>query len=339
MVAFVLYHTGLISLIRYLGRTHAKIVLYHSINDEENNFTKGIAVTVTPSAFVKHLHYIRNHYNIISLEALVNAIKEGNLPSRSLVLTFDDGFMDNYELPYCYLKKHNIPATIFLVTDCIESNRPVWIQELCYLVNVFGTKQFIETLSIVNRKLGNEKPMTWRRTGKGSVAELVKYFAYSLHKDMREYVLDAIFEEYGLERGATFVESNVFLQDEQIEEMKKDGIDFGNHGASHTPFAMMSEEEQREEAVRSKAVIEDRLKKSFVAFAYPFGGERDFTSTSRRIIEESGHSCIVTTVSKRNNLNASVYELGRNPIENVPVYVLALELEKATLKGVIGMRE
>ena len=103
----------------YNSKTNKKrltILTYHSINDEINPDE-----TVTPEEFEKQLQYIKENYKVISLEDAVEYLRTDiKKISDSIVITFDDGYSDNYHNAYPLLKKHNFPATIFLISDLIN---------------------------------------------------------------------------------------------------------------------------------------------------------------------------------------------------------------------------
>jgi len=106
-----------LGLIKYLipFRKGVSILMYHSIARNDVFFT------VRPEVFAKQMEYLKTRkYQVISLADLVEILETGkSLPSKTVVLTFDDGFKDNYDNAYPILKKYNFPATIFLATGLI----------------------------------------------------------------------------------------------------------------------------------------------------------------------------------------------------------------------------
>lgn len=92
-------------------KTGVPILMYHSIDRNDVFFT------VRPAAFAKQMRYLRdNHYRIVSLPDLVDMLStQTPLPDRAVVLTFDDGYADNYQHAWPILKKCGFPATIFLL--------------------------------------------------------------------------------------------------------------------------------------------------------------------------------------------------------------------------------
>ena len=95
------------------------ILMYHIVDDTpkpEPNWVK-------PELFDHQMAYLKkNRYKVISLQEYVDAVKEQKrLPRRSVVITFDDGYEDNYRNAFPILKKYNFPATIFLVSSWVDT--------------------------------------------------------------------------------------------------------------------------------------------------------------------------------------------------------------------------
>ncbi|MDD2753541.1 MAG: polysaccharide deacetylase family protein [Candidatus Portnoybacteria bacterium] len=91
------------------------ILMYHSIGDN------GAFFTVTPKEFAWQMAYLNEHdFQVVSLAQLTGKLKRGEkLSDKTVALTFDDGYADNFTSAWPILKKYNFPATIFLATDYI----------------------------------------------------------------------------------------------------------------------------------------------------------------------------------------------------------------------------
>lgn len=98
------------------------IIPYHMIVDEPNGFYPGTSTR----DFEKQIDHLAKNYKIISLDEIVHRIKNRRPLRRCVAITFDDGFRDNYEKAYPILKKYNVPATIFLLTGCIQNGEAPW---------------------------------------------------------------------------------------------------------------------------------------------------------------------------------------------------------------------
>jgi len=93
------------------------IMMYHRVLSEEGGELKDVSV----SNFDRQMTFLKKHnYNVISLEELVDAItNQKALPHNSVVITFDDGFADNYYHAFPILKRYGFPATIFIIPEIV----------------------------------------------------------------------------------------------------------------------------------------------------------------------------------------------------------------------------
>lgn len=105
----------------YQKLTLCRVLTYHSIGIENT------PLTVSQDLFDVHMSYIKNNYNPISINELVSCIYDGvELPVNAVLVTFDDGYQDNYRNAYPILNKYNIYALIFLATGFIGSKMPLY---------------------------------------------------------------------------------------------------------------------------------------------------------------------------------------------------------------------
>lgn len=112
----------------FLGNHYvAPILMYHSVNPVENPYIKRLIVH--PDSFEMQMAFFKRHnYNVVPLTALVEMIaRKQAIPARTVAITFDDGYKDNYRYAFPVLKKYNLPATIFVIIDEIgRSDRLSW---------------------------------------------------------------------------------------------------------------------------------------------------------------------------------------------------------------------
>jgi len=105
----------------------ALIICYHCIKDEPWPHLRPAKV----ADFESQMQYLAKAYNPISLETMAQHLREGTpLPAKAIAVTFDDGYLDNYENAYPILQQYGVPATIFLTTGFIETGEiPAWDKE------------------------------------------------------------------------------------------------------------------------------------------------------------------------------------------------------------------
>jgi len=96
------------------GSKKLTILIYHSVNPPHPN-------SVTSENFSKQLQYLLSHFEVIGIYELIDLLNRGEIPSRnSVVLTFDDGYEDNYQYAYPLLKEYDCTATIFVCTGFVN---------------------------------------------------------------------------------------------------------------------------------------------------------------------------------------------------------------------------
>ena len=130
--ADLLVRTGAVDRVRSgWNNNKAVVLLYHRVLDDKAipaDIDPGIYVTRT--AFERQLQYISEHHEVLSLDSLLEWLNAERTTYRPpCVLTFDDGWIDNYEVAFPLLRRYGIPATIFLITDLVGTQDMVsWPQ-------------------------------------------------------------------------------------------------------------------------------------------------------------------------------------------------------------------
>ena len=179
------------------------IVMYHSVSPAA---VKENRLQVSVKHFARQMRFLKkNNYNVLRLEELADLIKNKNkIPPRTIALTFDDGYKDNYKYAFPILKKYNLPATMFVIVKEIgRSDRLSWqeIREMqnsglvsigshCLgpepLVNIKTAaalkEEIFESKNILERKLGREVTMFSYPEGRFNpkIKELVIQAGYKL---------------------------------------------------------------------------------------------------------------------------------------------------------------
>ena len=132
IITRILYHT--VWERKSKGKKFVTILAYHEICSLPKEIGRLHSYNVTPSAFQKQMEFLHeNKYKVMRLEELVYCLTEQReMPKKSVVITFDDGYKNDYVKALPILKQYNFPATIFLAADYIGQNEVFpWFNGLC----------------------------------------------------------------------------------------------------------------------------------------------------------------------------------------------------------------
>lgn len=229
--------------------------------------------TIVPlKIFEKQIDVLARRFPVISLSEAVSQKRSGQAKNKvQIVLTFDDGYRDNYKTVFPLLSKKGLPAAFFVATGYIGSNAPLWDSEII--------ERLIASQEISD--IRTSKHIFSRRAG-----ESQSLFAFRVFEEMKSQEMPVIHEALDFLRRKS--PKRDFKYDgcmdwSHIEEMSGAGMEIGAHGITHRSLARMSFDEAAEEIKRSKSDIESRTKKKCVHFAFPFGSRNDY---DQRLIDE-----------------------------------------------------
>lgn len=123
------------------------VLCYHNIatQNEKENYPEESDWTITTDNFKEHLDYLKNNnYKTLTMDEFYNwKIGNLNLPYKSVLITFDDGFLSNYEYAFKLLKEYNMNATVFVVGSFIDNSTT---NEWNGNIKTYMTKDILENL-------------------------------------------------------------------------------------------------------------------------------------------------------------------------------------------------
>jgi peptidoglycan/xylan/chitin deacetylase (PgdA/CDA1 family) len=237
-------------------------------------------MVVTAETFERQLSFLKKHFHIVPLSFLLNSTLDtghSTLLDRPLcVITFDDGWRDNYEIAFPILQKHGVPATIFLTSDFIGTKRAFWHTELIYALLHGELAQLRRTRHDLQAYPASISPhliRLARLTRPPSVGDVDPFIEAMKHTCDEDTIQDMIQDLAAVlrVRKPFFPERRFFMDWDQVREIATAGIGIGSHGCSHRILTRLKPEEVEEELVRSKAEIEAHIGQEVQHLAYPDG--------------------------------------------------------------------
>jgi len=297
------YETGLIRAGRGLWAKSLTVINYHRI---DNPYRKDFDsfkpnVSATPEDFNRQMDYLSRWFSVVSMQDVLQWLDgQKELPSYAALITFDDGYLDNYTFAYPILRGHNFPALIFLTTEHIGTDLPFYWDMAAYCFH--HTKR--DQITFPDGTMGawsNQEQLD--RVSKKWI-ELMKTLPQA---EKIEYV-QRLPMALNVSVPAGFFKK-LMMDWDQVREMQRAGIEFGAHTMHHPILTRISLDEVRAEVEGSKSRIEKELGQPALSFAYPNGQSSDLNDEIESIVANTGIRAAFTLL----NGPSSQDEVKRDP--------------------------
>jgi peptidoglycan/xylan/chitin deacetylase (PgdA/CDA1 family) len=297
------YRAGWLRLGRQLWARSLTVVNYHRIDDTQrpgfDSFKPN--VSANPQDFERQMEYLAKWFHVISLQDLVQWLDgRKELPPYAALITFDDGYLDNYTTAYPILRRHNLPALIFLTTGHIGTDAPFYWDLAAYCFHHTQKDHMLFPA-------GKTVHWTHQSEREGAGKDWVEQLKSMPHREKQAWV-DRLPGESGVSIPGGFFQ-NLMMNWEHIREMRHGGIEFGAHTVHHPILTRISLEDVYLEVHESKSKIETETGLPVLGFAYPNGQASDLTSAIEKIVAGSGIRAAFTLL----NGPDSLAEVKRNP--------------------------
>jgi peptidoglycan/xylan/chitin deacetylase (PgdA/CDA1 family) len=300
----LIYQSGALRFGRRLWPNSLTVVNYHRIEDISRTGLDSFKpnISATPDAFDQQMAYLKRWLHVISIDELTDWLKGGRkLPPHAALITFDDGYLDNYVHAYPVLRQHSLPALIFLTTGHIASDAPFYWDLAAYCF------QHTKMNSVV---FPNGQEQRWsseaeRDTVSHAWIESLK----ALKQEEKREIVNRLPEQLGvIIPEGTF--RKLMLNWDLVREMYAGGIRFGGHTVNHPILTRIPLDAAREEVLSCKQRIEKETGAPVRSFAYPNGMQADWNREIEGAVRAAGYEAAFTLESGP----ATLKEVRKDPL-------------------------
>lgn len=290
-----------------------RILAYHRVVtiDDASEFGFDLdLVSASAAQFREQMSLVRERFNPIRFVDLVAAISgRAPLPRNPLIVTFDDGYDDNYRTAFPILRELGVPATFFVSTGHVDSGAPFAYDWLVHIVCHGNAAR----LRIPELALDGEVPasLAERRQLAAAILDGLKW----LDASVQDSIISRLEEESALPRSSGHDDCRPMTWD-QLREMQAAGMEIGSHGVSHRMLAKLPHADMRAEVVSSKETLDRELAHPVDIISYPVGGSNSYNDAVVEAVRAAGFMMGCSYTSGRNAIpTGPEFALRRLPVE------------------------
>jgi peptidoglycan/xylan/chitin deacetylase (PgdA/CDA1 family) len=253
---------------------------YHRIGDPKKTDFDPNVFSCDEEHFAKQVGFLKQRFRIIGIRELVDDVLTNQRVTEPLALiTFDDGYRDNFTGAFPILREANVPAVFFIPTSFVGTGQVPWWDEIAWMVR--HTKLTSVALPFADARVElRERPvqfairdvLTAFKRSPGDAADKVE----ALRKALDCRLPDSEVAE-------------LFVSWEDLRAMRAGGMDIGSHTHTHRILSHLSGAEQLQELETSKQSLEANLGEHIDSIAYPVGAVDSFTDETMALTERCGY--------------------------------------------------
>ncbi|WP_174236084.1 polysaccharide deacetylase family protein [Rhodanobacter sp. L36] len=290
-----------------------RILAYHRVLtlDDPGAFDFDLElVSTSAEMFREQMTMVKQRFRPMRMGDVIAALDSGKrLPADAVVVTFDDGYDDNYRVAFPILRELGVPATFFVSTGHIDSGQPFAYDWLVYML------LHTAAAHLVLPELRMDAPVPADRAGRRELAGEVLLRMKGLDDSEQLLLIGRMERDWNMPRA----EAPAYCRPmswSQVREMHAAGFEIGSHGVHHKMLAKLSPEELQLELRESKATLERELDQPATLLSYPVGGDRAFNDSVVRATKDAGYRMACSYVCGTNPYPLSNrYALRRLPVE------------------------
>jgi len=265
------------------------IIMYHYVRDIKLSRypdIKGLDITL----FKEQIEYLKKHYHFITMEMLIDSIDNNSpLPNKSVLLTFDDAYIDHFKYVFPLLNKYKIQGSFFPSVKAItehtvldvnkihfilasEANKSKIITEIKNDLKKFRKDYNLESDSFYYNKLAQSN-----RFDSADVLFIKRLLQVELDEKLRKIIINNLFEKIvGINED--LFSRELYMDIEQIKCMYRNNMHIGSHGYDHYWLGSLTREKQKIEIEKSLVFLNQiGCNTEQWTMCYPYGNYNDTT--------------------------------------------------------------
>ena len=319
VAASIAHRSGALRIAELAARPKVVILCYHRIGTGGVPFYSELPTAI----FQAQMEYLVRHYRIVPLADVPDLLSSGDFTRPAIAITFDDGYVGTYSEAFPILRRLGIPATTYLTVDCIETGTLAWYDRIFLALQVFEQTSFSIEIDTTHRYELTSP------SARVNAASDINRRIRALPDARRVDICHEIEKRISLPAEPM---RDRMLNWQQVREMQVGGHSFGCHTMTHPAVGRLEPNQYGYELVQSRELIEQRIGRPALDFAYPFGYEADCGAVPDLLVSY-GYRTASTMILGANEPGADLFRLRRSAYVQEPVATFACRLSAQILTG------
>jgi peptidoglycan/xylan/chitin deacetylase (PgdA/CDA1 family) len=280
VASHLLDRSGLRFLLGRAIRWSGMLVLnYHRVgNGNESPFDRGLW-SADAEAFTDQIRFCKSQLDVITPDDISRVVTHGR--GRYALITFDDGYRDNYEIAFPILKAEGVPATFFIATRFVDVPRVPWWDEIAWMVRT-SRQDRVGLSGWVPAPVSFDEP-----DREGAVRTLLRVYK-AMPTESTDRYLDALAEATRSGRCGADIGVGFWMDWGMLREMRAAGMTVAGHTVTHPILARAPRERQRDEILGCGIRLAEEMGEPMRYFSYPVGKPNSFNSVTQDCLREAG---------------------------------------------------
>lgn len=282
------------------------ISMYHYVRDLKHSRypeIKGLDV----SLFRQQIEFMKAHFSIVTMEQVIDAVERKiNLPENALLLTFDDGYSDNYTFVLPILEEFSVQGSFFISGKTFATHQLLDVNKVHYILASADTYELVEDVKKeMDHYRGSEFDYApteelfhqYAVPNRFDIKETIfvkRMLQTALPERVRNMISSKLFEKYvGVSEECLAYE--LYMNEDQLRAMKRHGMFIGVHGYDHYWLGNLPVDQMQKDISKGIEVLDEFIDRKHWVMNYPYGS---YNAQVLDYIKEQG-ACLGLTTDVR----------------------------------------
>lgn len=299
--------SGVTAVVTRANANRLKILTYHRVVPLHDAQRYPLpSLVLARDEFEAQMAYLRRRYRVLPLHDALKRLENEELPPRSVAVTFDDGYADNFHYAWPVMKKYEIPGALFVVTGVLDRTHCLWWDALWK-----SMPDLLQAARDRDPRLEQWPAEVRRILQQGCQARDLALavrsmgnYINTLPRNIRLPLLKSLLHNVNTKQ----VADELMLTWDDVRTMHREGMEIGSHSISHAFMDELDQSEIQEEIGGSIRRLESQIGTKIRYFAYPKGR---LCAAVKRQLEQMNLDAALSTDPGQNGPSEDRYHLKR----------------------------